>query len=114
MLVIVATDNDHPSYVKYALDRINCLKADSGIGCVCVGGWGVSLRRVVHNLLMQFAPWAAPKAKFLKLIFFDMVTRVFFLCKAEGLPQTVLNHSSKFLEGRRPYVHIINSSALVG
>ena len=32
-----------------------------------MGGGGP--RGLVHNLLVQFSPWAAQKAKFLKLVF---------------------------------------------
>ena len=50
-----------------------CFSPYLGLGCGERGGGGPP-KRLVHNLLMQFSPWAAQKLKFPRLIFFDTVT----------------------------------------
>ena len=63
----VTAHNDHPSYLKHVLARIDVIFT-LGVGVyVCVGGGAP--KDLVHNLLMQLFSSGSSKLKFPKLIF---------------------------------------------
>ena len=71
---IVTTQNDHPSYAKHVLGRIYVFFTLFGYQVGGGGGGGGLPRDGCTTCLCSFSTRTAQKSKFLKLVFFDVVT----------------------------------------
>ena len=70
---MVTTQNDHPTYVWYALGSIYVFFTFCGYW-VQAGGGGGSPKGLVHNLLMRFFTPGCSKKEVFETSFFDIVT----------------------------------------